>query len=143
DDHPTAAVQLDMMGRIRRQAEVMLRLTNDLLDVSKAESGGLHVAPLPTSPAPILENAVEMIEPLAADRRLTLSVESDPDLPDVQADIHRIGQALSTLLGNAVKFTPTGGTITRSARSDDGSVRFAVRDTGPGIPPDQLGMVFG
>lgn len=143
EDRPPDAVQLDMMGRIRRQAEVMLRLTNDLLDVSKAESGGLHVAPLPTPPASILENAVEMMQPLAADRRLTFSVDADPALPEVQADLHRIGQVLSNLLGNAVKFTPAGGTITLSARRDGGSARFGVRDTGPGIPPDQLGMVFG
>ena len=142
DDRPPAPVQLDMMGRVRRQADVMLRLTNDLLDVSKAESGGLLVDPQPAAPALILENALDLMEPLAADRRLTLSVDADPALPDVHADVHRIGQVLSNLLGNAVKFTPVGGAITLTARSEGGSVRFGVRDTGPGIPPDQLSMVF-
>ena len=64
-------------------------------------------------------------------------------LPDVNADVERIGQRFSNLIGNAVKFAPTGGRITFSAALADGRVWFSVTETGAGIPPEQLEQVFG
>jgi signal transduction histidine kinase len=89
-----------------------------------------------------------MFFPIASGRSLDFVVEHEPDLPRIEVDPRRIQQALSNLLGNAMKFTPAGGQVVLSARSDPQStnvrpeVRFAVRDTGPGIAPEDLPRVF-
>ena len=143
EDRPSEAVQYETMGRVKRQADVMLRLANDLLDVARAESGRLSVHPRPTHAITLLEDARELMARLAADRRLTFTIDAEPDLPQVTADSQRIGQVLSNLIGNSIKFTPSGGTITCSARREGDTVRFGVRDTGPGIPSDQITKIFG
>ncbi|MFL5489752.1 MAG: sensor histidine kinase, partial [Gemmatimonadaceae bacterium] len=84
-----------------------------------------------------------MLRPLAAGTGIRLDTALDDDLPCVVADAARIQQVLSNLVGNAVKFTPRNGRITVSAERIDGEVRFAVIDTGPGIPAEQVPHIFG
>jgi signal transduction histidine kinase len=85
--------------------------------------------------------------PVAGEQGLELAIEYAADLPRVDADPHRLQQALSNLLGNAIKFTPAGGRVLLSARVADDqeeglAIRFAVSDTGPGIPEQDLPHVF-
>jgi PAS domain S-box-containing protein len=140
----------DAQGSLRKQAEIMRRaadrmnrLIQDLLDVKRIESGRLAVEPRPQSPAALVADAVDMLRPLASAGSLALDAEVVPDVPSVLADAPRVHQVLSNLVGNAIKFTPTGGRVLlRAEPMAEREVRFAVVDTGPGIPPEQLPHVF-
>ncbi len=128
---------------VRRAADRMNRMIQDLLDVRRMESGRLGIEPKPESPAALINDTVEMLRPLATGSSIILESEVAEDLLPVTADAARIQQVLSNLVGNAVKFTPQNGRVTVCAEAIDGGVRFGVIDTGPGIPPDQVPHIFG
>lgn len=132
---------------IRRSAEHMNRLIQDLLDATRLDSGTLALEKSVLQPADLLREASDMLAPLAVHGSVVFHVESAPGLPTIRADRGRLLQVLSNLVGNAIKFTPRGGSITVSASfSDDsdamGGVSFSVQDTGCGIPADQLPHIF-
>jgi signal transduction histidine kinase len=128
---------------IRRAGERMNRLIQDLLSVTTIEAGRLTIDPREVLVADLCREATEMLEPLAREKSITLAVDGPADLPPVRADPARMLQVFSNLVGNAVKFTPAGGSITISAVTGDGVVQCAVADTGPGIPVEQLPKIFG
>jgi PAS domain S-box-containing protein len=130
-------------GILRRAADRMNRLIQDLLDVKRIESGQLMVDLRSIAVSALIDEATEMLRPLAAAASLELLQEVAADLPRVQADSGRILQVLSNLVGNAIKFTPPGGRITMTAIDIGNEVRFEIADTGPGIAADQLPHVFG
>jgi signal transduction histidine kinase len=141
ETEPALRHQAEIM---RRAADRMNRLIQDLLDVKRVESGQLALEPRAQSPAALVADAVEMLRPLAAAASLELTSDAPADLPAVLADPPRVHQVLSNLVGNAIKFTPAGGCVVlRAELLADWEVRFAVVDTGPGIPPEQLPHVFG
>lgn len=147
-----ARFQLDVIGTndplrgafetIHRSATRANRLIEDLLDVSRIEAGRLTIAPGSEPPAQIANEAVELLRGIAAERGIALTLQAQASLPSVRADRMRVLQVLDNLLGNALKFTQTGGTITVTVTHDGDAVRFAVRDTGAGIAADQLPHVF-
>jgi signal transduction histidine kinase len=128
---------------IRRSGERMNHLIQDLLSVTTIEAGRLSIAPRRIHVNDLLHEAQEALEPIAREKSLTLSVDAAADLPTVRADPGRVLQVFSNLVGNAVKFTPAGGSITLSAVRADGKVQCSVADTGPGIPPAQIPRLFG
>jgi signal transduction histidine kinase len=111
--------------------------------VNRMESGRLTIDATPELPATLINDTIDMLRPLATGSTIRLESNIDEDLPPVLADPARIQQVLSNLVGNAVKFTPRDGRITVCAERIDGEVRFAVIDTGPGIPAEQLPHIFG
>ena len=127
---------------IRRAGERMNRLVKDLLDVAKLESGRLSIQPRELDLGPLLKEADEMLRPLTQEKSLTFEIVAEGRLPKIQADSGRILQVLSNLVGNAIKFTPAGGSIRIRARSVNGVVQFSVEDTGRGIVPEQLPHLF-
>src|SRR5690606_23707517 len=127
---------------IKRTAQRMDHLIQDLLDVSKMEAGRFSVEPLPVAVGSLLDDAREMLEPLAARRDLHLRDETDRRDVRVLADAERVQRVLSNLVGNAVKFTPAGGTITLRTQCSDTECTFSVTDQGPGIPPENLRRIF-
>jgi signal transduction histidine kinase len=128
---------------IRRAAAQMARLVDDLDDLSKIEAGKLlFVAKEPRDARQLLRQSVETFRPLARARKLTLTMELGRDRCRLFCDGDRIQQILSNLIGNAVKFTREGGTITARVRRSGAQVIFSVLDTGTGIPADQLAHVF-
>jgi PAS domain S-box-containing protein len=137
------AIEHKQLTIMRRAAERMSRLIQDLLDVKRIEQGRLSVDPRPEVLATMIRDAVEILRPLAAAQALTLESEIPDELPRVLADPARIQQVLSNLVGNAIKFTPRGGSITLRARPDGSEVCITVIDTGSGIPADQLPHIFG
>lgn len=131
------------LGVIRRAAEQMSALVQDLVEVSSLESGTMTMTPRPMEPAVLLNAACDMFVRLAEERAVALAcLPLDEGLPVVSADYGRMLQVLGNLVGNAVKFTPAGGEVMLGAVRVAGYVRFWVRDTGPGIERDHLPRLF-
>jgi len=128
---------------VRRAADRMNRMIQDLLEVKRMETGHLTIEAKPESADVLVSDTIEMLRPLASGSSIVMEANVDADLPPVLADAARIQQVLSNLVGNAVKFTPRQGRISVSANRLDREVRFAVIDTGPGIPPEQVPHIFG
>jgi signal transduction histidine kinase len=128
---------------IQRSGERMNRLIQDLLSVTTIEAGRLSIAARKMTVPDLFREASEMLEPTAREKSISLIVNVADDLPAVRADPARVLQVFSNLVGNAVKFTPAGGSITLSATRSDGRVLCSVADTGPGIPAAQIPRLFG
>jgi signal transduction histidine kinase len=133
----------------RRQLEIVLRaveqmngLIAGILDRARIQGTPLPLERQPLPVAELFEQALEVLWPLALAKQQELGVEVDPGLPRVSADRARILQVLANLLGNAIKFTPPGGTITLRARQEEGMVRISVKDSGPGISPEGVPHLF-
>jgi signal transduction histidine kinase len=138
-EQPVERRQLKMMHRAGQR---MKRLVQDLLDARRIHDGRLAVQRQAESMTTILDEAVELLRPLAEAEGIRLTRELGEALPTVFVDPARIHQVLSNLVGNAIKFTPRGGRITMRAQLVGDEVRVAVTDTGPGIAPDQLPHIF-
>jgi signal transduction histidine kinase len=128
---------------VRRAAERMNRLIQDLLDVRRVDSGGMVVEPKSEHIDGLMAEALEMLRPLASAASLSLEYDAPSEVPCVAADSARLLQVLSNLIGNAIKFTPPGGRVWIEVEPSDDEVRIAVSDTGPGIPADQVPHIFG
>jgi CheY-like chemotaxis protein/signal transduction histidine kinase/CHASE3 domain sensor protein len=121
----------------------LLALINDILDLSKIEAGKVEVRPESVDVAHMVEALNREFEPLARERRLTLTASLDPGTPQrIETDSQRLGQILKNLLANAVKFTATGGVSLRVSATPEGQVAFAVQDSGIGIPREQQEIIF-
>ena len=135
--------RISQLRIIKRSGERMNHLIRDLLSVTTIEAGRLSIAPRKVTVHDLFREASEMLEPIAREKSITFAVMAADDLPAVRADPARVLQVLSNLVGNAIKFTPAGGTITLSAARTDGPVQCSVTDTGPGIPAAQIPRLFG
>ncbi len=122
----------------------LLGMINDLLDISKMESGSMVLDRNPLPVVQVVETAVSQLMPLATERGLTLASNLPDETALLCADEEKLVRILVNLLGNAIKFTPRGGSITVTVRRDvdEGSVLFGVADTGEGIPPEAFGKIF-
>lgn len=130
------------LALIADAAEQMDALIRDLLDVTRLDVGQLRLAPEAIKPSRLLEEALGTLRPLVMEKKIKFDVRIDDGLPEVEADGERFQQVMSNLVGNAIKFTPSGGTITIAARQSGDHVIFSVADTGRGIPEEQLPKVF-
>ncbi|CAN5808202.1 hypothetical protein BH23GEM8_BH23GEM8_03960 [soil metagenome] len=138
----TEEQKLRQLRIVLRSAERMNRLIGDLLDVSRIEAGQLSLDASYHAPERLVGEAIDLHQAQATAKVLSISGQVEDGLPPVLADRDRILQVLANLIGNAIKFTPEGGTISVTAENAGDEVRFAVRDTGPGIPPEQLSNLF-
>lgn len=127
---------------IRRAADRIDRMIGDLLDASSIESGHLAIETGEQDIHELIGGSFETLSPRAKEKNLELKVESSVRPLHVVCDRDRIFQVLSNLIGNAIKFTPEGGTLSVSADSRDGMACVAIRDTGPGIPDAVLPHLF-
>ncbi len=132
----------DYTRRILRAVQQMLSLIADLLDFATIQSGTISIEKDSNDIAAIVMTVVDGARVQSQAKRQTLGVDMPSALPRVSIDARRIGQVISNLLGNAVKFTPEGGTITVSVRHQANVVTVSVSDTGAGIPPEDLSKVF-
>jgi signal transduction histidine kinase/ActR/RegA family two-component response regulator len=128
--------------RIMRAAQRAERLIRDLLDINAIESGQFSIQKQELDSTSTILSAVESQQGLAASSSVILATDLSPELPSIDADEERILEVLENLLGNALKFTPASGTVTVGASTRGGDVVIWVRDTGPGIPPEQLPHLF-
>jgi signal transduction histidine kinase/CheY-like chemotaxis protein len=138
---PLTADQRKYLEIITRNGQTLLRLIDDILDLSRIESGHLEVDTEDVDLAPQVTAIVEALSPLAMAKDLDLSVRLPDRLPLVRCDVDRVRQILTNLIGNAIKFTDTG-TIRVTAESNSSAVAIRVIDTGIGIPESQLGRIF-
>ncbi|MEM6750256.1 MAG: CHASE domain-containing protein [Planctomycetota bacterium] len=136
DDPDQLAVAL---GTVRRNAQHMLTLINDILDVSKIEAGRMSVERIATSPVAIVQEAVTLMRPKAQAKGVGLGIHYDTPVPaQIVSDPTRLRQILVNLLGNAVKFTSEGGVTLRIACDPTACLlRLRVEDTGIGMTPEQ------
>jgi len=137
--HSLERKQLDV---IRRSAARMHRLIHDLLDVGAIEAGHFQVEMSPTPAGALVDDAVELLRPLATAKDIALRVDVAPGLPSVNVHRERMLQVFSNIGGNAIKFTPDGGQVEIRASTHPGGVEFAIRDNGPGIAPNDLPHIF-
>ena len=137
-------VQQEMVALAINGGETLLGMINDLLDVEKLESGSMQLNYTELSAAELVASAVGQVASLAESKKLTLAVKIADDLPLFQGDESKLQRTLVNLLGNAIKFTPSGGTVRVEALlvADKQSVEFSVNDTGEGIPPEEFGRIF-
>jgi signal transduction histidine kinase len=136
--------QREMMSIAVAGGEMLLGMINDLLDVEKLESGSMQLDYATVSAATLVASAVSQVASLAEGNRLTLIQQIASDLPPLRGDENKLRRTLVNLLGNAIKFTPSGGTVTVEVRKseDAHSVVFSVTDTGEGIPSECFGRIF-
>jgi signal transduction histidine kinase len=123
------------------QSERLTRLVEELLDLSRLESGGVTLTMEPVKLAPLVKQVAREIQ-VARGPAVSFHNEVDPDLSPVTADRERLHQVLFNLLDNAFRFTPAGGAVTVSAARVGDSCEVTVDDTGPGIPDEHLPFVF-
>jgi signal transduction histidine kinase len=125
---------------VQRNADRMLHIANDLIDLDRQRSGALAMRPEPATTGGIARRVADTAEPVAraAGVHLTIDVADQP----LTVDPHRIGQALINLVTNAIKFSPPGGTVALTSNDDHTTTTFTVTDHGRGIPPDQLDRIF-
>ncbi len=133
--------QLRYVTHIHTGGHHLLRLINDILDLSKIEAGRLELAIENVTVERTLREVLDAVRPLAEKKSQTLSHEAEPALA-VRADSTRLKQVLINLVGNAIKFTPDGGCIELRGQLVDGKVRLEVTDNGPGIPPEEKKRIF-
>ncbi len=139
---PLVPKQVELLLVARQDADRLLGMVNDLLDLTRIEQGRVELDRHPASAADLVREAVERFEAKARDAEITLDASSLPRLPAVLVDRDRVGYVFDNLVGNALAHTDRGGTIRLSADPDGTFVRFAVADTGAGIPAEHLPQVF-
>jgi PAS domain S-box-containing protein len=126
-----------------RAARSMKRLVTDLVDLELVETGRLSMIRRRNDVAAMVADAFALVEPLARAKAIDLRVDADLVRGTrIVCDFDRVLQVLSNLLDNAIKFSPREGTVVLAVRPEDGAVRFAVSDQGPGIDPAQLPHIF-
>jgi K+-sensing histidine kinase KdpD len=131
-----------MLARCLRAVQQMNRLIGDLLDTVRLQAGRLSLDVEDVMVGDVVQQIEETFRPLADAQKIAFRVDWPNDGAVVRADALRVAQVLGNLIGNALKFTPAGGTVTLRIERDARSVVFRVEDTGQGIPPDQVGKVF-
>jgi len=136
------AVADDFLRRIIGEVDRLAALVEELLDLARLESGRVVLRAETLAVPDLLANGVERLRPQLERARLNLRLDTPAGVPPVRADRARIEQVLLNLIHNAIKFTPADGVITVGAVATDGMVRIAVRDTGTGVPPDELPRLF-
>ena len=136
--------QQEMVSIIQRGGKTMVDIVNEMLDISKMESGSLHLECQDITATGLIEAALKQVVILADSKHLTLETELEPDLPHLVADEAILIRTLVNLLSNALKFTPKGGTVAVSVRLDHdrAALQFSVSDTGEGIPSEAFGRIF-
>jgi two-component system phosphate regulon sensor histidine kinase PhoR len=132
----------DFLTRVDDEVDRLTQMVTELTELSRIESGRAELRKEPLNLNSLIEGVIARFNPQADRQGVTLSSELPPDLPPVTADKERIGQVLTNLVHNAIKFTPSGGRATISAKQEKDSIVVQVADTGIGISREDLPRVF-
>lgn len=131
------------LGKISQSSQYLLGLINDILDMSRIESGKLTLEHADFDLNDMINNITTLIKPQAQAKDILFDADISLSCPYVTGDSLHLNQVLINLLGNAIKFTPAGGSVTLTIRQeDDGEILFSVRDTGIGVSPENHSRIF-
>jgi two-component system sensor histidine kinase BaeS len=136
------ALRRELVGGMEAEIKRMQRLVDELTHLYDQALGPLELDRRPTALSPWLTQIVAPWREAAQNKRLRWHTDLAADLPTIEIDPDRLAQALENVVSNAVKFTPPGGEVAVSAGVEAGEVRICVRDSGPGIPPEEQARVF-
>jgi two-component system sensor histidine kinase GlrK len=131
-----------LLAILSEESDRLIGLVNSLLDLSKMEAGMMTYDFQPARLEPLVVQSINEISPLAEAKRVKIETKTEGRLPRIEMDTERILQVLRNLIGNAVKFTPDGGQVRILARPVHQGVEVSVTDTGPGIAPESLTIIF-
>ncbi len=137
-------VQREMVGIAISGGEILLGMINALLEVEKMESGSMHLDYAVLDAAALVAGAINQVASLSESKGLTLVRQIAAGVPPFSGDENKLRRVLVNLLGNAIKFTPAGGTLTVNVRlgEDEHSLVFSISDTGEGIPSEAFERIF-
>ena len=127
---------------IKTEIEHLRRLVSDLSTLTQVEAGGLELALQPLKPAALLAHIAQAYQPIAARQGVTLALDAPDTVPAILVDELRMRQVLKNLVDNALRYTPSGGTITLHAAAEGKRIEMAICDSGSGIEPEDLPYVF-
>ncbi len=139
---PLTEKQAELLVAAREDSERLHSILEELLTISRIESGKARMDQQATSSHQLVFESVDPFHRAAQDRGITLTTDLGEDLPEVIADSKLIGQVFANLLSNALKYTDPGGTVCISAHAADDAVIFSVSDTGKGIPNQYLQKIL-
>jgi signal transduction histidine kinase len=139
---PLTDKQQRLLDIFEKGTERLLRLVNDVLDLSRANTGMMPVERAWFVPETAVRHAIEELRPQAEQRGVALRVEADSGSERMLGDADRIVQVVVNLVGNSLRFTPPGGSVTVRLRHTDSEIQIEVEDTGIGIPAAFLPLVF-
>jgi two-component system, sensor histidine kinase ChiS len=139
---PLSPEHAEPLRQVSGQAERLMRLVNDLLDLSKMEAGMMRLRREPLDPFSMGEAVVNQLSIVAEKAGVAVHNRIPRDLPEVVCDGRRIEQALANLVVNAIKHSPANSPVTLSAEIDAERIRFSVVDAGRGVPPDAQRRIF-
>ncbi|CAN5916070.1 hypothetical protein BH11MYX2_BH11MYX2_25120 [soil metagenome] len=140
---PVTDKQKEACASIKRSAQSLLQLVDDVLQLTRAEAGKILTRPGPVDIAGLVERVTASVSWMVGTKKLTLEADVAVDLPEVETDERWLAHILVNLIANAVKFTPEGGKVIVRARPLDArSVELVVEDTGIGIPEEDRAMIF-
>lgn len=134
--------QKDYLKRIKLNTDRLTRMINDLLDLSRIESGKMRLSPVELSPSEVTKEVVDQLKPLAAKKNLAIEIIAPDQAPKIWADQDKLNQIMINLLNNAIKFTPAGGNIRIETGCNDEGSFVCVHDNGVGISPEDLPKIF-
>ena len=134
--------QRNSLARVQRQSKRLAALINDLLDISRIESGRIQMEQEPVSLLEIVTQRIEEIRPQADEKSIQLDLTAPESVPEIRGDEARLGQVFTNLIGNAIKFTPNKGEVNVKLKVDGNLLHVEIIDTGPGIPAEERQKVF-
>ncbi|HEU0037472.1 MAG TPA: HAMP domain-containing sensor histidine kinase [Kofleriaceae bacterium] len=139
---PVTEKQKEACASIKRSAQSLLGLVDDLLQLTRAEAGKIEARPSPVDIADLVERVTASVSWVVGTKQLSLETDVEPELPSVNSDERWLAHILVNLLANAIKFTPEGGRVTIRAREREPGVELAIEDTGIGIAPEERAAIF-
>ena len=134
--------QKKLIQNIKEDSQRLLKITGELLDLSQAETGKIHLNQLSTSPKSIIDYAKNTVHTITEQRGITLDLKIKENLPNVNADVEKSAWVMVNFLSNAIRYTPENGKIIISAEQKNGKVQFSVTDFGKGIEDKFKAKIF-
>ena len=135
-------IQREFLSIVKENSDRLVELINDMLDISRIESGRIVLKIQPLDVAERIEGAVNTFRAVADQQGRSITVDVPDDLPRVAGDPDRVGQVLINFLSNAIKYSPAGGDVDVAASADDGFVRIGITDHGIGIAEEDQARLF-
>ncbi|OGY30391.1 MAG: hypothetical protein A3F35_03000 [Candidatus Woykebacteria bacterium RIFCSPHIGHO2_12_FULL_45_10] len=132
----------EYLSKVYQSSERLITMINDVLDVSHIETGRLNIDLQPVSPIKAAQEVIDTLIAKANEQKIALIVKKDDTIPLISADIQKLSEVLTNLIGNALKFTKAGGSITVAFQKSGNMIETAVTDTGVGMSKDDLAKLF-